>query len=107
MSCDRETNKFTVLGDFDVNDRRGRHRSDDDYDRDFYKALHDAESHRDLIREIVETRSAAVAETKEAKHDIVVQILQNRTDQERIAREQLRDLVLLFRGRGRECCDDH
>lgn len=115
MSCDNNTHKVTVLGDFEHN-YKGRHWREDDYDSrnwDFYKALNDGEISRDLLREILESKFAVVKEIGEAKAEnvetkfaVVKEILEARAEAERTAREQLRDLIMVCRKERNGCHGD-
>lgn len=97
MSCDTNTHKVTVLGDLDVNDRRGgRHRRDDDgrdFDslRDLLALRANDEDHRDIlvkilevgqanIKETLEAKFAGVRETLEAKSEVLAAVAEARAD---------------------------
>src|SRR5687768_2277752 len=110
MSCDTLTRNVTVLGDGDVG-RPHRHRDDD-----LLLALHNGEAFRDIISEIKDAKahtsdkiSDLRADLLEAKHDIVVKILEARCEKERSDRDALRDLfdvrrdLMDDRYRGRHC----
>lgn len=115
MSCDTLTRNITVLGDGDIGPARRRRYDDDDHY--YMKTLHDSESFRDVISEIKESKlhtADKIADLRaallEAKHDIVVKILEAKCDDERGKRETLRDLFELRRDvlvkepyRGRHC----
>ena len=116
MSCDNNTHKVTVLGDFEHN-YKGRHwRDEEPYDSrnwDYFKALNDGEAYRDLLREVLESKFQVVkevvearSETKEAKFDVVKEILEAKAEAERTAREQLRDLINICRRERSGCHGD-
>lgn len=113
MSCDVNTHRVTVLGNQET---IGRHRYDDGrcddvYLKDVLSARWEDENTREILREVLENRSvvvAAVAEARresvESKAELLKTVLENRVDAERLAREQLRDLISIC---GNRKCGGH
>lgn len=109
MSCNsnNSTHRVTVHGDMDVDDRRGRHEWDRVGLKDLIHANREGEGHRDLLREILESKFEGVKTTLESKADVLRAIAESRADSERTARENLRDLILIRRCGNRCGGGDH
>src|SRR5262245_11920526 len=92
MSCDTNTHKVTVLGDLGMEHYRGRHWRGDYGDggadcevglKDLFQAARDGEAHRDILREVLESKFVNVRETLEAKAEVLAAIALSQAEAEK------------------------